>query len=212
MKCSTSLWSADLANLADEIKRVEPYSERFHIDAADGHYVNSLLFFPDLVKSMRAHTRLPFEVHLTVADPLEWIEPFAEAGADILIFCLNSHREPLKVIGKIKSIGKRAGISLPIDEPVERLDPYLDQLDTATIMCTAMGMKGLEMREDVPRKISRLKKIVSARGLGTQIEVDGGIRKNSVPLIKEAGADYIVPGSLMFGGDPRTMRHWLASL
>jgi ribulose-phosphate 3-epimerase len=212
MKCSTSLWSADLANLASEIKRVEPYSERFHIDAADGHYVNSLLFFPDLVKSMRPHTRLPFEVHLTVTDPLDWIEPFAEAGADILIFCLNSHREPLKVIEKIKSIGKRAGISLPIEEPVERLDPYLDQLDTATIMSTPMGVKGLEMSGDVPQKIRRLKETVAARNPGTQIEVDGGIRTTSVPLIKAAGADFIVPGSLMFGGDPYTMRHWLASL
>src|SRR5262249_10221536 len=110
MKCSTSLWSADLANLASEIKRVEPYSERFHLDVADGHYVNSLLFFPDLVKSMRAHSRLPFEVHLTVTNPLEWIEPFAEAGADILIFCLKSHRDPSAVLKKIQSVGKRAGI------------------------------------------------------------------------------------------------------
>jgi ribulose-phosphate 3-epimerase len=212
MKCSTSLWSADLSNLAAEIQRVEPYSERFHIDAADGHYVNSLLFFPDLVKSMRPHSRLPFEVHLTVTDPLRWAEPFADAGADILIFCLNSHPEPCQVIERIKSLGKRAGISLPIEEPVDRIEPHLDQLDTATIMSTPMGVKGLEMGDNIPQKIREIKGLVASRRLKTQIEVDGGIRKSSVPLIKKAGADFIVPGSLMFGGDPYTMRHWLASL
>src|SRR5688500_12570355 len=87
LKFSTSLWSADLANLAAEIRRVEPYSERFHLDVADGHYVPNLLFFPDLVKALRPHTRLPFEVHLMCTDPGMWIDPFVEAGADGFIFC-----------------------------------------------------------------------------------------------------------------------------
>src|SRR5438034_3641582 len=73
LKCSTSLWSADLANLASEMRRVEPYSERFHIDVADGHYVKNLLFFPDQVKALRPHSRLPFEVHLMTTDPMGWI-------------------------------------------------------------------------------------------------------------------------------------------
>src|SRR5205823_9894961 len=89
LKCSTSLWSADLANLASEMKRVEPYSERFHLDVADGHYVKTLLFFPDLVKALRPHTRLPLEIHLMTTEPLDWIEPFVEAGADGFIFCLD---------------------------------------------------------------------------------------------------------------------------
>ena len=80
LKCSTSLWSADLANLESEMKRVEPYSERFHIDVADGHYVKSLLFFPDMVKALRRHTQLPFEVHLMTTDPLDWIDPFVGPG------------------------------------------------------------------------------------------------------------------------------------
>ena len=90
LKCSTSLWSADLANLAAEIKRVEPYTERFHLDVADGHYVPSMLFFPDLVKALRKHTSKPFEVHLMTTDPSAWIEPFVEAGADGVIFCFDS--------------------------------------------------------------------------------------------------------------------------
>src|SRR2546425_11389823 len=105
MKCSTSLWSADLANLAAEIKRVEPYSERFHLDVADGHYVKSMLFFPDLVKALRPHTSRPFEVHLMVTDPLAWIEPFVEVGADGVIFCLDAAEDPGEVLQAIRSHG-----------------------------------------------------------------------------------------------------------
>src|SRR5438552_5583278 len=101
LKCSTSLWSADLANLAAEIKRVEPYSERFHLDVADGHYVKNLLFFPDLVKTLRPLTRLPFEVHLMVTDPIAWVEPFVEAGADSIIFCFDSAKKPGDVLHAI---------------------------------------------------------------------------------------------------------------
>jgi ribulose-phosphate 3-epimerase len=212
MKCSTSLWSADLSNLAAEIRRVGPYSDRFHIDVADGHYVASLLFFPDLVRSMRPHSRLPFEVHLTVTDPFDWVDPFVAAGADIVIFCLNSHRNPVEVIDKIKSHGKRAGISLPITEAVEKLVPYLSQLDTATVMATPMGIKGLEMDPSVPSRVRQARELISTRGLTTQIEVDGGIRANSVPLIQKAGADFIVAGSLMFGDDPQVVRNRLDSL
>src|SRR5436309_14902089 len=107
LKCSTSLWSADLSNLAAEIKRVEPYSERFHFDVADGHYTPTMLFFPDLVKALRPHTRLPFEVHLMTANPLDWIEPFSEAGADGIIFCFDSTNDPNSLIRAIKSRGKK---------------------------------------------------------------------------------------------------------
>src|SRR5438132_11101685 len=101
LKCSTSLWSADLANLGAEIKRVEPYSERFHLDVADGHYVHNLLFFPDLIKALRKHTRLPFEVHLMVTDPLSWIDPFVEAGADIVLFCFDAAQKRGEVLDAI---------------------------------------------------------------------------------------------------------------
>src|SRR5438270_10716562 len=106
LRCSTSLWSADLANLAAEIRRVEPYSERFHLDVADGHYVPTLLFFPDLVKALRPHTRVPFEAHLMTTAPENWIEPFIEAGADGIIFCLDSAKEPGCLLKEIKARGK----------------------------------------------------------------------------------------------------------
>ncbi len=212
IKCSTSLWSADLSNLAAEIRRVEPYSERFHIDVADGHYVKSLLFFPDMVSALRQHTRLPFEVHLMVTEPMDWIEPFVDAGADSIIFCFDASSDPGAVLRSIRAHGKKAGVSLLVTEPVELLEPHWDDLDIVTVVGTAMGIKGASMDPDVPGKIRRAKEIVAERGLTTEIEADGGIRRETVPLLHAAGADLIVPGSLMFKEDPPAMREWLASL
>src|SRR5216683_3700498 len=116
LKCATSLWSADLSNLAADLRRVEPFSERFHLDVADGHYVPTMLFFPDLVKALRPHTTLPFEIHLMITDPAAWIDPFIEAGADGFIFCFDSSPEPGKLLNAIKARGKYAGVSILLRE------------------------------------------------------------------------------------------------
>lgn len=212
LKCSTSLWSADLGNLAAEMKRVEAFTERWHLDVADGHYVKNLLFFPDLVAQLRPHSAKSFEVHLMVTDPLGWIDPFVEAGADILIFCFDAARDPGEVLQAIKARGKRTGVSLRINEPIEVLEPYWNELDVVCVMGTELGIKGASMDAGIPDKIRRTPEIIRQRGLKTEIEADGGIRRETVPLLKAAGADYIVPGSLMFKEDPPQMRQWLASL
>jgi ribulose-phosphate 3-epimerase len=212
LKCSTSLWSADLGNLAAEIRRVEPYSERFHLDVADGHYTKTMLFFPDLVKALRPHTPLPFEVHLMTTRPLDWIDPFVEAGADGFIFCFDSAPDPAAVIHAIQARGKKVGVSLLLTEPLALLEPYWPDLDLVTIVGTAMGIKGASMDPSVPDKIRQARALIRERGLHTEIEADGGIRRETVPMIYAAGADYIVPGSLMFKEDPVAMRRWLASL
>jgi ribulose-phosphate 3-epimerase len=212
LKCSTSLWSADLGNLAAEIRRIEPFTERWHLDVADGHYVKNLLFFPDQVAQLRRHTTLPFEVHLMVTDPLGWVDLFIEAGADILIFCFDAVPNPGEVLKRIRARGKRAGVSLLITEPLEVIEPYWADLDVLCVVGTAMGIKGASMDPSVPGKIRQARQTIEARGLPTEIEADGGIRRETVPLLKGAGADYIVPGSLMFKEDPRTMRQWLQQL
>jgi ribulose-phosphate 3-epimerase len=212
LRCSTSLWSADLANLAAEIRRVEPHSERFHLDVADGHHVPALLFFPDLVAAVRRHATVPLEVHLMTTDPLAWVGPFAEAGADGFIFCLDAADDPAEIIRAIKGRGKFVGVSLRIEDGLERLEPYWADLDQVTIFGTAVGIKGASMDEGTPAKVRRAREIIDHRGLSTEVEVDGGIRRESVPRLRAAGADWIVPGSLMFGEDPAAMRRWLASL
>jgi ribulose-phosphate 3-epimerase len=212
LKCSTSLWSADLGELAAEMKRVEPFTERWHLDVADGHYVKNLLFFPDLVAQLRQHSKLPFEIHLMVTDPRAWIDPFVEAGADIIIFCFDAARNPGEVLKAIKARGKKAGVSLLITEPLDLVAPHWNELDVLCIVGTAMGIKGASMDAGVPDKIKSARQIIQQRDLKTEIEADGGIRRETVPWLKAAGADYIVPGSLMFKEDPPQMRAWLAGL
>lgn len=212
LKCATSLWSADLGNLAADMRRVEPYSERFHLDVADGHYVPTMLFFPDLVKALRPHTKRPFEIHLMTTDPAAWIDPFIEAGANGFIFCFDSADAPGALLNSIQARGKYAGVSLLLDEPLELMEPYWNDLDILTIVGTPMGTKGTGMDPSAPGKLARAREIIRQRGLRTELEMDGGVRRESVPLIHAAGADYIVPGSLMFKEDPASMRRWLASL
>src|SRR5262245_21169968 len=183
LRCSTSLWSADLTDLAAEVRRVEPYSERFHLDVADGHYVPTLLFFPDLVKALRKHTKVPFEVHLMTTDPAAWVDPFAEAGADGVIFCFDSAKDPGGLIEELKRRGLMVGVSLLIAEHLDVLEPYWTRLDVVTTVGTAMGIKGASMDASVPEKIKRAREVIASRGLATEIEVDGGIRRNTVPLM-----------------------------
>jgi ribulose-phosphate 3-epimerase len=212
LKCSASLWSADLANLAAEIKRIEPYADRFHVDVADGQYVNTLLFFPDLVKALRPHTTLAFEVHLITLDPSKWLDPFVEAGADTIIFYLDTVEDPLSFIHAVKAAGKKVGVSLRLKDSISLLKPYLAELDVVTLMGTQMGIKGVGMDQSVPDRIRQLRSILMQRGLSTEIEADGGIRYETVPLIHAAGADLIVPGSLIFSGDPEELKTFLAEL
>lgn len=212
LKCSTSLWSADLSNLAAEIRRVEPYSERFHLDVADGHYVRTMLFFPDLVKALRPHTTLPFEAHLMTSEPLAWIEDFVEAGVNGFIFCYDTAPDLGRLLDAAHDAGVYAGVSLRLEEPLELIESYWNKLDVLTVVGTQVGIKGASMDPSATEKIRKARQIITERGLKTEIEMDGGIRRESVPLILAAGADYIVPGSLMFKENPKEMRAWLASL
>ena len=212
LKCSTSLWSANLVDLAADMRRVEPYSERFHLDVADGHYSPTMLFFPDLVAALRPHSERPFEIHLMTTGPSGWIEPFAEAGADIIIFCFDAVDDPGAVLDAIKARGLQAGVSLLLEEEIDLLEPYWERLDVVCLLGTKAGIKGADMDETAPGRIRRAKAEIATRGLQTVVEADGGIRRHTVPKLAEAGADFIVPGSLMFKEDPAEMRAWLASL
>jgi ribulose-phosphate 3-epimerase len=212
LKCSTSLWSADLTNLESEIKRVEPYSERFHLDVADGHYTPTMLFFPDLVAAMRPHTRVPFEVHIMSTNPLDWVDPFIDAGADGILLCFDSLDDHGAAIERVRSKDKFAGLALRLDEDPSLLDPYWNSLAVVCLVGTEIGIKGAEMDSRVPERIQRARACIRAAGAATEIECDGGIRRHTVPVMNDAGADWIVPGSLMFKENPAEMREWLASL
>lgn len=144
--------------------------------------------------------------------PMTWIGPFADAGADAIVICFDSTDDPSAVPAAIRTKGLRTGLSLLLEEEIELLDPYWEQLDILTLLQTPAGIKGADMDERAPERIRRARAEIDRRGLATIVEADGGIRRQTVPQIAAAGADFIVPGSLMFGEDPLEMRAWLAEL
>jgi ribulose-phosphate 3-epimerase len=213
MKSSVSLWSADLVNLAADIRRVEPYSDEFHIDVADGRYAPMLLFFPDMVAAIRRQTKLALEVHLITEDAGRWVGPFIDAGADVITFYPDAAESPRTLVGEIRARGRRAGISLSLAQPVDLIDGIIDQLDRVVVMNTDVGIKGVDApAPEAYEKIRRLVELRNRRRLWFTIEADGAIRRNTVPLLRDAGADMVVPGSLMFGNDPGEISRWLRSM
>jgi len=210
LKASLSLWSADLANLESEIKRSEPYADYYHLDVADGRYAETLLFFPDLVKAIRPHTQVPFEVHLICEDPEMWIEPFHAAGADRIIFYPGTPQDAGGIVGRITDLGMEVGVSLAVRQGIEMLDPYWEELDLVVVLGTDVGIKGVrDVADGTYEKIEALVLEREKRGLDFEIEADGAIRKETVPLLKKAGADIVVPGSLMFGNDMAETKRWM---
>lgn len=213
LKTSVSLWSADLANLEAEIRRVEPYADAFHLDVADGHYAPVLLFFPDLVAAIRKKTKRPFEVHLITECPEKWVQPFAEAGADTIIFYPDSTKDPQRVIDQIRAAHLRVGLSLAAGDSPALLDPYWKQIDLIVVLGTAIGIKGVKtLAEGTLEKIRELVRHRDTRHLNFEIQADGAIRKDTVPRLREAGADSIVPGSLLFASELAQCSAWLRSL
>lgn len=194
-----SLWSADLANLATSIAHVEPYADLYHLDVADAHFVPGLLFFPDLVAALRPLTRKPFHVHLMTDQPQQLVDDFAAAGADLLTIHAEN-RDVAATLARIKAAGKRAGLAVQLDTPLAAIESHLPQLDLVVMMGTRLGIKGVGLDERACARITEAKALIAHHGLATQIKVsaDGGIREQTVPLLRRAGADLITPGSLVF--------------
>jgi ribulose-phosphate 3-epimerase len=197
-----SLWSADLANLERSIRMVESYADSFHLDAADGHFVKSLLFFPDLVKALRNCTPLPFHVHLMTTSPEHLIEEFVEAGADVLTI----HAElPDEVVTdglrQIREAGLVAGLALTLDTPVHGILPWVGDFDVVLLLGTRPGIKGCELDAGACDRIREMSRLLRREGLRERVRIvaDGGIRESTVPGLRAAGVDVIVPGSLFFG-------------
>jgi len=213
LKSSTSLWAGDLANLAAEIERVDSYSDLYHIDVADGTYARLLIFFPDLVAAIRKHTAKLLEVHLITRDPQHWIDQFADAGADRIIFYPDACDDPQAVLDKTKARGLSTGISLAIPHPPDVIDPYLDQLDMVCVLGT--GFDQVHVPDIAPGTCEKICDLVERRhdrSLAFEIEADGAIRRHTVPQLSRAGADIIVPGSLMLKEDPDEVHRWLATV
>ena len=209
-----SLWSADLTRLADAVQRTEPYADLYHLDVADAHFVPGLLFFPDLVAALRPLTSRPFHVHLMAEQPARLIDDFVTAGADILTVHLELGPPVADCLRQIRDAGCRAGLAVGLATPIEAVRHYVAGVDVIVVMGTDLGIKGADLSPDVAPRLRALRALLRAAGADdVKVFADGGIRRHTVAALRTAGADGIVPGSLVFGSEDLAQTvAWLHSL
>jgi ribulose-phosphate 3-epimerase len=212
-----SLWSADLANLAADIARTEPFVDLYHIDVADGRFAPSFLFFPDQVGRIRSLTRRPLHVHLMVESDilLAQIRQFAEAGADLITIHAESGPVIADALALIREVGCEAGIVLRLETPVATLAPWLGSVSFVTLLGTAIGVKGQGLSQEACNRLGQAARLLDEAGRSRQVVLaaDGGIREATVPLLRKAGAQTVVLGSLAFGDPDLAARmRWLHRL
>lgn len=212
-----SVWSADLLRLADDLARVDPYVDVLHIDVADGHFAPAMLFFPDLVAGIRKISSRPIHVHLMAADNilLSQIEQFADAGSDLISIHLENEAVADAALDLLDRRGVAAGMVLKVETPVSQAAKYVARLDFLTLLGTAIGVKGQGLDEKAGDRLREAKHLIAASGATHRIVLaaDGGIREHTVPLLRQAGAETVVLGSLAFNAPSLQERMaWLHAL
>ncbi|WP_413990312.1 ribulose-phosphate 3-epimerase [Labrys okinawensis] len=210
-----SLWSADLGRLADDIARVEPHVDMFHIDVADGHFSPALLYFPDLTAVVRKVTAKPLHVHLMTMDDIliDQIDQFAEAGADLIsIHAENANADV--ALAHIAKLGLASGVVLQLHTPVAAAERFLDRIGILTLLGTLIGIKGVGLDDSALDRLREARKLIAAKaGHRIILASDGGNREHTVPNLRLAGAETIVMGSLAFGApDLATRIDWVHGL
>jgi ribulose-phosphate 3-epimerase len=198
-----SILSADFARLGEAIAAVEPSAGMLHVDVMDGHFVPNITLGPPVVERLRSVTGLPMDCHLMIEEPDRYIAAFAAAGTDYLSVhqeaCPHLHR----TLQTIRENGMRAGVALNPATPVETLEVILGDLDFILVMSVNPGFGGQKFIPSALDKIRRLRRTLSERGLDAAIQVDGGVAAPTIPALVEAGADWFVAGSAVFGApDP----------
>ncbi|MBU2700259.1 ribulose-phosphate 3-epimerase [Sporomusaceae bacterium BoRhaA] len=199
IKIAPSILSADFSCLADEIKRVEEAgADLIHIDVMDGHFVPNLTFGPPVVAAIRKVTKLPFDVHLMITNPEEFITPFAKAGADILTVHAETTHHLHKALQEIHGLGMKAGVSLNPATPLTLIEEVLEDIDMILIMTVNPGFGGQSFIPSTLHKIKRLRAMLNEQKLSTNIEVDGGITTQNAVEAIQAGATILVAGSAIY--------------
>ena len=194
-----SILSADFSRLAEEIKKVEKQVDMFHIDVMDGHFVPNITFGPPVVASIRKVTKLPLDVHLMIDNPDNFIDEFAEAGADIISVHVEATARLDRTIRKIKDGRVKAAAVLNPATPLSSLGNTLEDLDMVLLMTVNPGFGGQKFIESALPKLRELRELIDNKKLKTEIEVDGGINTETGKMAVSAGADILVAGSFIYG-------------
>lgn len=199
IKIAPSILAADLSKLGEEVKSVDAAgADYIHIDVMDGHFVPNIAFGTGVVRSLRSFTDKVFDVHLMISPVDSFVESFAEAGADIISFHPEAGPHPHNTVQLIKSFGKKAGIVLSPATPVCVLDHLINDIDLVLVMTVNPGRGGQRF---IPLldKIRKVREIIDRSGRNIDLEVDGGITKDSAEQVISAGADVLVSGTAVFG-------------
>ena len=199
IQISPSILSADFSQLGNEIKRLEEGgADMIHVDVMDGHFVPNLTIGPPVIKALRKHCSLKFDVHLMISPVHKYIKDYANAGADIITIHPEATQNLGESIKTIKNFKKKVGVSLNPESKIELITEFLDQIDLVLIMSVNPGFGGQEFMPEVLDKIKRLKKIQQEKNLAFDIEIDGGINFENCKIAIDAGANILVSGTTVF--------------
>ncbi len=196
---SPSILSGDFSQLGNEIKKLEKAgADMIHVDVMDGHFVPNLTIGPPVIKSLRKHTNLPFDVHLMISPVHRYIKNFAEAGSDIITIHPEATDNLDESINLIKSLGKKVGVSLNPNTPINIIEDFLSKIDLVLIMSVNPGFGGQKFMPEVLEKIKKINEIKIKKNMTFDIEVDGGINFDNSKSVIEAGANILVSGTTIF--------------
>ena len=199
IQISPSILSADFSQLGTEIKRLEEGgADMIHVDVMDGHFVPNLTIGPPVIKALRKHCSLKFDVHLMISPVHKYIQAYADAGADIITIHPEATQNLGESIKTIKDLKKMVGISLNPESKIELITEFLDQIDLVLIMSVNPGFGGQKFMPEVLDKIKQLKKIQQEKNLNFDIEIDGGINFENCKIAIDAGANILVSGTTVF--------------